>query len=225
MQILDVSATGDENLIEETAQHHDLEYRKRQLKQMQNKVLDLEDIEGGISITDLTFNDFKIEVERLQPSERSLLELTPKSIYSVTQSNLADAPSGVIFCLRDLEGDITDNNTTNVATYPYSLCYINEHGEIFSPASNPKKTLDYYKKLCLGNNEILQPLIKSFMKETHNTKNMSKYSALLNIALNHIKGVDDELGLDTLAVAGGTKMSNTQRRESFEVVSFLIIKQ
>ena len=63
------------------------------------------------------------------------------------------------------------------------------------------------------------------MKETHNTKNMSKYSALLNIALNHIKGVDDELGLDTLAVAGGTKMSNTQRRESFEVVSFLIIKQ
>jgi hypothetical protein len=226
MQILDVSATGDDNIIEETsAQHHDLEYRKRQLKQMQNKVLDLEDIEGGISITDLTFNDFKIDVERLQPSERSLLESTPKSIYSVTQSNLEDAPSGVIFCLRDLEGNIADNNTTNVATYPYSLCYIDENGEIFALASNPKKALDYYKKLCVGNNEILQPLIESFMKETRNSKNMSKYSALLNTALNHIKGVDDELGLDTLAVAGGTKMSNTQRRESFEVVSFLIIKQ
>lgn len=224
MQILDVSATGDDNIIEETsAQHHDLEYRKRQLKQMQNKVLDLEDIEGGISITDLTFNDFKIDVERLQPSERSLLESTPKSIYSVTQSNIADAPSGVIFCLRDLEGDITDNNTTNVATYPFSLCYIDEHGEIFASASNPKKALDYYKKLCVGNNEVLEPLVKSFRKETRNNKNMSKYSALLNSALSHIKGVDDELGLDTLAVAGGTKINSSHRRAFFEVVSFLII--
>lgn len=225
MQILDVSATGDDNIIEETsAQHHDLEYRKRQLKQMQNKVLDLEDIEGGISITDLTFNDFKIDVERLQPFERNSLASTPKAIYSVTKSNLEDAPSGVIFCLRDLEGDIAGNTTTNVATYPFSLCYIDEHGEIFAPASNPKKALDYYKKLCVGNNEVFEPLIKSLRKETRNNKNMSKYSALLNSALSHIKGVDDELGLDTLAVAGGTKINSTHRRVSFEVVSFLIIK-
>jgi SNF2 family DNA or RNA helicase len=225
MQMLDVSATGDDNIIEETsAQHHDLEYRKRQLIQMQGKVLNLEDIDGGISITDLTFNDFKIDVERLQPQERSLFESMPKSIFSITESNLDDAPSGVLFCLRDLEADITDNNTTNVATFPFSLCYIDATGEIFAPASNPKKALDYYKKLCVGKNEVLKPLFESFSKETRNNKSMSKYSTLLSSALSHIKGVDEELGLDTLAVAGGTKMSNTLKKESFEVVSFLIIK-
>lgn len=226
MQILDVSATGDDNIIEETSeQHQDLEYRKRQLKQMQSKILDLEDIEGGISITDLTFNDFKIDVERMSAHERNQFATTPKSIYAVTQSNLDDAPSGVIFCIRDLDGDISDNNNTNVATYPFSLCYIDEQGDIFAPASNPKKTLDYYKKLCVGNKEVLKPLIDSFAKETRNAKSMGKYAALLNTALKHIKGVDEELGLDTLAVAGGTKMSNTNKKESFEVVSFLIVKQ
>lgn len=225
MQILDVSATGDDNIIEETsAQHYDLEYRKRQLKQMQNKVLDLEDIEGGISITDLTFNDFKIDVERLKPDEREALALTPKSIFALTECNITDAPTGVIFCLRDLKGDIMDNNNTYVATYPYSLCYIDDNGEIFVPAGNPKKALDYYKKLCSGKNEIVEELIKSFSKETRNAKNMSKYSGLLAISLSHIVGVDEELGLNTLAVAGGTKMSNTQKKASFEVVSFLIIK-
>ena len=112
----------------------------------------------------------------------------------------------------------------NIATYPYSLCYINEQGEIFAPASNPKKALDYFKKLCAGNKEVLKPLVDSFAKETRSAKSMSKYITLLNMAIKHIKGVDDELGLDTLAVAGGTKMSRVQKKESFEVVSFLIVK-
>lgn len=224
MQILDVSATGDDNIIEEpNAGYGDLDYRKRQLKQLQNKVLDLEDIEGGISITDLTFNDFKIDTERLSPSEKEMFELAPKGIHSITKNNLDDVPDGVIFCLNDLSGETYENNSFS-ATHPYSLCYINSNGEIFSPANNPKRTLDYYKKLCLGQHEVLKPLIDSFEKETKKGQNMSAYSKLLKIAVSHAKGVDDEMGLDTLAVAGGTKMSKSIHSDSFEIVSYLIIK-
>jgi hypothetical protein len=224
MQILDVSATGDDNIIEEpSVSYGDLDYRKRQLKQMQSKVLDLEDIEGGISITDLTFNDFKIDAERLSLEERKHFELAPKGIYSITSTNTDEATPGVIFCFNDLNGALTDTNTYS-ATHPYSLCYINTNGDVFVPASNPKKTLDLYKKLCLGQHEVLTSLISSFSKETKAGKQMGTYTSLLQTALTHIKGVDDELGLDTLAFAGGTKMSKAQHSDAFELVSYLIIK-
>jgi hypothetical protein len=224
MQILDVSATGDDNIIEETsAQHHDLEYRKRQLKQLQNKVIDLEDIEGGISITDLTFNDFKIDVERLTADEKAAYALTPKSIHSVTDCNVEDAPSGVIFCLKNLNADNKTDQTFS-AILPFSLCYINNNGEIFVAANNPKRSLDYYKKLCSGKHNLLQPLIETFDKETKGGKNMEKYKVLLDKALLHIKGVEDEVGIDTLAFPGGTNMKNGNSPYSFEIISYLIVR-
>lgn len=224
MQILDVSATGDDNIIEEpSVGYGDLDYRKRQLKQMQSKVLDLEDIEGGISITDLTFNDFKIDAERLSHHEREHFEKAPKGIFSITSKNTEEAEAGIIFCFNDLNGALTDTNTYS-ATHPYSLCYMKGNGDVFVPANNPKKTLDLYKKLCLGQHEVLINLISTFNKETKASKQMGTYVSILQSALTHIKGVDDELGLDSLAFAGGTKMSKTQHTDAFELVSYLIVK-
>jgi hypothetical protein len=224
MQILDVSATGDDNIIEEpSVGYGDLDYRKRQLKQMQSKVLDLEDIEGGISITDLTFNDFKIDAERLSHHEREHFEKAPKGIFSITSKNTEEAEAGIIFCFNDLNGALTDTNTYS-ATHPYSLCYMKSNGDVFVPANNPKKTLDLYKKLCLGQHEVLTPLISTFNKETKANKQMGSYVSVLQSAFTHIKGVDDELGLDSLAFAGGTKMSKTQHTDAFELVSYLIVK-
>ncbi|MBK0401806.1 DEAD/DEAH box helicase family protein [Adhaeribacter sp. BT258] len=224
MQILDVSATGDDNIIDETVGHkQDLEYRKRQLVQLQNKVLDLEDIEGGISITDLTFNDFKIDADRLTTEEREAYTLMPKGIYAVTQSNLEDAPKGVIFCLKDLSAmgeDVYRNN----AIFPYSLCYVNADGEIFIPGNNPKRCLDYFKKLCLGKQEILPALVAEFNKETRTGKNMDAYVALLQTTLRHLKGVDEDMGLDSLATPGGTRLFKTEMDGTYELVSFLVIK-
>lgn len=224
MQILDVSATGDDNIIDETAsQNQDLDYRKKQLKQLQNQILDLEDIEGGISITDLTFNDFKIDADRLTQEEKELFDLTPKGIFSITANNLEDGQKGVIFCVKELqvaEEDIYANN----AIYPYALCYVNESGEIFIPSNNPKRCLDYFKKLCLGKTEVLSNLFSEFNKQTKNGKNMDAYVSLLDNAMKNIKGSDEELGLDSLASPGGTAISKKDINAPYEIVSFLIIK-
>lgn len=224
MQILDVSATGDDNIIDESVgQKQDLEYRKRQLIQLQSKVLDLEDIEGGISITDLTFNDFKIDADRLTMEEREAFNGLPKGIFAVTQSNLEDAPKGVIFCFKDLAA-ITDNVYSSNAIFPYSLCYINKEADIFIPGSNPKRCLDYFKKLCLGHEEVLIELVNEFEKETKAVKNMDFYAGLLKKAITHLNGVEDELGLDTLAMPGGTRLSGTSQSNNYELISFLVIK-
>jgi hypothetical protein len=62
-----------------------------------------------------------------------------------------------------------------------------------------------------------------FNKETNNSKNMNKYKESLNIALTHIKGEEDEYGIDTLASPGGTKI-NKEINKDYELVSYLIVK-
>lgn len=224
MQILDVSATGDDNIIDETAgQNQDLEYRKRQLKQLQNKVLDLEDIEGGISITDLTFNDFKIDADRLTKVEKEELALMPKGVFSITRSNLDDAPQGVVFCLKD-QAAVTENAYSSNAIFPYNLCYISNSGEFFVPGNNPKRCLDHFKKLCLGKKELQADLIAGFEKETKSGARMDRYAQLFQTAIAHIKGVDEEWGLDTLAMPGGTKLNKSSVANAYELISFLVIK-
>jgi len=224
MQILDVSATGDDNIIDETAnQKQDLEYRKKQLKQLQNKVLDLEDIEGGISITDLTFNDFKIDADRISAKEKEIFNLTPQGIFSITLNNLSDGQKGVIFCFKEINMS-SDDVFNNNAIYPYALCYVNLDGDIFIPGSNPKRCLDYFKKLCLGRNEIAANLISEFNQQTKSGRIMNTYAVLLDKAIENIKGVNDELGLNSLAVPGGTKITSKSSDVPLELVSFLIIK-
>jgi SNF2 family DNA or RNA helicase len=224
MQILDVSATGDDNIIDEsTVTKQDLEYRKRQLKQLQNKVLDLEDIEGGISITDLTFNDFKIDADRLTNEEKEVYNLTPKGIMAVAKVNLDDAHKGVIFCLKDLTANMEDAHSYN-AISPYNLCYMKMNGDVFITANNPKRCLDYYKKLCMGQHEIMNDLVKEFSKETRDCKNMDTYTPLLRSVIAHLGGIGEELGLDSLALPGGTKLSKKDLGGAYELISFLVIK-
>src|SRR5699024_6721663 len=78
MVLLDISATGEENVIEfsDSAKMNDLEYRKRQMEQLQDEVIDLEDLGGNISITDLTLNDFRMDLaEYLKEHEEELKQL------------------------------------------------------------------------------------------------------------------------------------------------------
>mgnify|MGYP003300450087 CR=1 FL=1 len=52
MMIVDVSGTGDDNVL--TAEANDINYRKEQLMRLQEEVVDLEDLKTGISISDET---------------------------------------------------------------------------------------------------------------------------------------------------------------------------
>lgn len=74
MVLLDISATGEENVIDykNNKQMNDLEYRRKQLQQLQDVVLDLEDINGGISITDLTLNDFRMDLTEYMKPKKTL---------------------------------------------------------------------------------------------------------------------------------------------------------
>lgn len=226
MVMLDVSATGEDNIISQNSREmQDLEYRKRQLKQLQDQVMDMEDVHGNISITDLTFNDFKIDLEKSTDAELEALNNVPPASFAVVPSNLASIKPGVIFCLKDVSNAFTERLRNNIL-YPYFLVYLSADGSEMLTARQTRTALDYFRKLCMGNDKVLPKLVAAFDKETGSGKKMEKYRALLKQAMAEVVEVQEEVGLDSLATPGGTTLFSKSLAEegSLELVAYLMVK-
>jgi hypothetical protein len=230
MVLLDVSATGEENIIENsaTAEMKDLEYRKKQLQQLQNEVVDLEDISSGISITDLTFNDFKIDLMNYLKDHREPLEGVPMGLYAV--ANIEDAikdtvQPGVIFALRQVHGQ--EQTKEQNSLYPYYLVYITEDGTVQLNFIHAKKILDCLKKLCAGKHEIYKELVDEFNRQTHDGLHMEAYSQLLEQSIENLLGKKQEIGIASLFSRGGTTLRTDEYDglNDFELVAFLVLKR
>jgi SNF2 family DNA or RNA helicase len=229
MVLLDVSATGEENVIENnpSKEMKDLEYRKKQLKKLQNEVVDLEDISGAISITDLTFNDFKIELMEYMKTKRKALDEAPNGMYAVTKidESISDiVKPGVIFTLRQVKGK--DQSKEQNPLFPYYMVYITDDGEVQLSFLHAKKILDYYKKLCSGKGEVLKELVEEFNKETNDGRNMKHYSDLLEASIENLIGKKQDIGVASLFSKGGTTMQRSlfDGIEDFELITFLVLK-
>ena len=225
MVMLDLSATGEDDLL--TSESKDLEYRKKQLKQLQNEVLDIEEMQGGISITDLTLDDFIMSLDRFMKSNPDVLEKYPTGVYAVTDITKKiqeECEKGVIFCLKQKKSIDSQENATSL--YPYYLVYVKEDGDIHIKNTNPKKILDLYKSLCETKSQPLEDLVKQFNKETKNGNDMSKYTDLLEKAVFDIKGVVQQKGIQSLFQMGqATLFENiVTGLNDFELISFLVVK-
>ena len=229
MVLLDVSATGEENVIETDSNKEmkDLEYRKKQLKRLQNEVVDLEDISGGISITDLTFNDFKIELMEYMKANRKLLDDAPNGMYAIAKidESVKDIiKPGVIFTLRQVKGK--EQTKEQNPLFPYYMVYITDDGEVKLSFLHAKKILDYYKKLCSGQGEVLKELVEEFNRQTNDGRKMERYSELLGAAIENLIGKKQDIGVASLFSKGGTTMQKSflDGVEDFELITFLVIK-
>lgn len=229
MVLLDVSATGEENIIEtnQSKEMHDLDYRKKQLLSLQNTVVDLEDISGGISITDLTFSDFKADLQDGLKTNRKKLEEAPHGMYAIVSipkeiSDLVDP--GVIFTLKQTAGTVQSKEQN--PHFPFYMAYVTEDGTVKMNFVQGKKILDIYKKLCKGQKEPLLDLVKQFNKETDEGRNMEQYTKLLQEAIGNLVVKKKEVGVLSLFQKGGTSQKNApQGLEDFELISFLVLRE
>lgn len=224
MVLLDISATGEENVIvqDEKNSMNDLEYRKNQLLQLQNQVIDLEDIKGGISITDMTFNDFKMDLMEYLKENEELINATPNGISSSVKANSDELTKGVIFCLKKISSNTLGN--AHNALEPYYVIYISKEGDIVNSFLNSKKSLDVLK-LFAPATTVDNESYKKVDVETDGFSDMKKYVALLEKSVANIVGKEEEKGIRSLFTTGGTTFSNDQIRglDDFEVISYLII--
>lgn len=226
MVLLDISATGEENVIEyaENKQMNDLEYRRKQMQQLQDAVIDLEDMDGSVSITDMTLNDFRMDLSGFMKENLKRLEGSPTGLHAVVAPNIDEAMPGAIFCLRDLKGKV--QNEDSYALAPYYLVYVAETGAIVFNHLQAKKSLDVYKKLASAATAIDPASIAALNARTKNGRDMSAYCALMDRAIESIVGKTEEKGVESLFARGGTALTKDHLKggDDFEVVSFLVIQ-
>ena len=229
MKMLDLSATGEDDVIaEDSNTMKDLEYRRNQLVQLQDAVIDLEDVQGSVSLTDFTMDDFRMDLMNLSKKYESYLDNIPPAMFALVQNQneqLKDEiKPGVIFCLKRVE--CYDNNESN-PIYPYYLVYVTQDQEVYYSYGQVKKILDLYRSLCHGTDNVLKDLVSSFNKETKFNKKMDDYQELLKIATDEIIGKSNEEEVNSIFSFSGLNLFNTsqtQNKESFEVITYLIIK-
>lgn len=229
MVLLDISATGEENVIEQdnAGRMNDLEYRRKQLQQLQDTVVDLEDMSGGVSITDLTLNDFRMDLSSFMKKNLGELERSPTGFYAATTVNPAlqgdGLEPGVIFCLKNIGKPVAEEE--GYALAPYYLTYITDDGMVKFTFTQSKKILDVMKKQGLGNREPDADAIGRMNVSTKNGKDMGHYRSLLETAVSSIVGKSEEKGVESLFSRGGTNLTKDsfQGMNDFEVVSYMIV--
>ena len=227
MVLLDVSATGEENIIDTTGKEmNDLSYRARQLKELQESVIDLEDVNGGVSITDLTLNDFRMDLMEYLKAHDQKLAASPPALHGVVKNDNAQMReqfgTGTIYCLKLLHEQYTTNH---YSLEPYYLVFVSDDGEIKLGFSQAKQILDIYKKLCFGRQSPQEEAVSYLEKETGNYEDMSHYTHGLQCAVERIIGKKEESGMDTLFSRGGTSIVTEalSGSEDFALISWLVI--
>ncbi|WP_242217611.1 helicase-related protein [Shinella zoogloeoides] len=231
MVLLDVSATGEENVIEFQAgnQMNDLEYRRAQLQKLQDTVIDLEDLSSGVSIADLTLNDFRIDLAGYMREHRERLETLPPGTYAVVPAPDAsapenDLPSGAIFCLRAVGEAAERAAEPGYPLSPNFVVHVGDEGEVL-PYTQAKQVLDRLKKAAIGRDLPDAEACTRFDKATRYGRDMEDYQALLARAVASIAGKSEERAVASLFSPGGTHALKGEFAgiNDFEVVAFLVI--
>lgn len=221
MKISVMTSTGDDDLIN-PEEKGDLEYRRAQLKKLQDEVVDIEEMSSGISIMDLGLNEFRLDLLEYIKNHEDL-EKKPFGLHAVAPAN-EEMPEGVIFVLKNRNNGVNIDSLNRI--HPFYMVYIGIDGDIICDYLNPKKLLDNMRLLCRGKSDPIRELYTKFNEETDDGRDMAEMSELLSDAINSIIDMKEESDIDSLFKAGGTSalLSAVSGIDDFELICFLVVK-
>ncbi|WP_216327806.1 helicase-related protein [Deinococcus aestuarii] len=229
MMLLDISATGEENLIEAQAGNvmNDLEYRRKQLQQLQNTVMDLEDLGSGLSLTDLTLNDFRVDLTTYlgaHPDAAQEFERLPPGIFAAVVSD-GTIPPGTLFCLRAATPGALSAVEKDYPLSPHFLVHVGEDGAALLPYTQAKQALDRLRKLSAGRDQPEEGAVERFERLTRRGERMEDVQTHLTAAVQAITGKAEERAAASLFNLGGTHTGKggSAGVNDFEVVAYLAI--
>ena len=227
MVLLDISATGEENLIQTDSGDpmNDLEYRRKQLLKLQDAVIDMEDLSSGVSITDLTLTDFRIDLAEYLKAHPGKLESLPPGTMAVTTRIDADIPPGIVFCLRAEGANAAKAIDPGYPLAPNYLVHMGEDGTTLLPHTQAKRILDRLKRLAHGRDLPDAAACARFDQQTRKGEDMQAAQQLLAAAIAAIVGKSEERAVASLFTPGGTHALRGEFAGSgdFEVVAWLAV--
>lgn len=216
-----LTSTGDDNLLSDN-EKGDLEYRRKQLKHLQEEVVDIEDMDTGINIMDLGLNEFRLDLLSYI-KEHPDIEHAPFGMNAVAGAK-GDIKPGVIYVLKNR------NNAVNIdrknLLHPFYMVYLSDDGEVICDHLHPKKLLDTLRLLCKDKKEYDRNLCALLSKETSDGRHMEHYSDLLQKAIDSMVRIKEESDIDSLFSLGETTALTNEIKglDDFELITFLIIK-
>lgn len=213
-----LTSTGDDDYVNADEQG-DLEYRRRQLDQMRHEIVDLEDISGGVSITDLGLNEFRMDLLSYY-KENPEIDRLPSGIEAMCEG---DTP-GIIFVLRNVNEAVNPDGRNRI--HPFYVVQVASDGTVVHSHLEPKAVLDEMRVLCKGRSKADPRLYKPFNKETKNGRDMRWAMGLLNAAVSSIMGAKEESDVDSFFDGGTTGFleNDVEGLDDFELVCFLVVK-
>jgi hypothetical protein len=234
MVLLDVSATGEENVFETSAGDpmNDLDYRRRQLLKLQDAVIDIDDLSAGVSIADLTLSDYRVDLADYERANPGKLAAEPFGTFAATFAT-ADVPPGYVFCLRSDE-DPTEHKASDYPLAPHYAVHVSLDGsEVLLNHKRTRPILDALKTTCGPKAEVDTRALAAFDRLTKNGKDMSPVTKALASATAAVSGLTEQhkaAGLFTPGANATVTPDATSKQAAksageagFEVLAYLAI--
>ena len=221
MKVTVMTATGDDNLLS-PEEKDDLEYRKQQLERLKEDVVDLEEMNTGVSIMDLGLNEFRLDLLEYINSNHDV-EHTPFGLHAVVHAT-EHAPAGTVFVLKNRTAGVNIDHKNQL--HPFYMVYIKDDGEVLVDHLHPKDLLDKMRLLCKPMTKPDVKLCSAFNKETRDGLRMGKYSELLGKAIESIVTKKEESDIDSFldGYVGELFEERITGLDDFELICFLVIK-
>ena len=223
MTLVDATATGDDNII--ASEQADLDYRKEQLKKLQEGNLqDLEDVDGSITITDLGLNEFRMDMVAYIKEHGEPKNIAHGLYCVVRHDDEKNIPKGVIYVLKNRNSAVNIGDKNRL--HPYYLVYLDEAGNVVRNHMEVKAILDILRTTCKHHTEPIADLCRAYNRETKDGYKMDKYSRLLDKSIESIIDVKEADDLNTLFNTGSDILFNSgiQGLDDFELITFVVIK-
>ncbi len=221
MKVSVLTATGDDNPLSAEEQG-DLKYRRDQLERLKEEVVDIEEMNSGVSIMDLGLNEFRLDLLDYMKQGHDI-EHTPMGLHALVASD-KDAPPGVIFVLKNRNNEINIDRKNRL--HPFYMVYISKDSEVIVDHLDPKDLLDRMRHLCRGKSAPLLELCRKFNAETRDGQRMGTYSRLLGDAISSIIKTKETTDLFSFldGDAGSLFGNDVRGLDDFELICFLIIR-
>ena len=221
MKVSVLTATGDDNPLS-VEEQGDLKYRRDQLERLKEEVVDIEEMNTGVSIMDLGLNEFRLDLLEYMRSGVDI-EHTPMGLHAITNAR-KDAPKGIIFVLKNRNNDINIDKKNRL--HPFYMVYISQDSEVIVNHLDPKGLLDRMRQLCRGKSAPIAELCRKFNAETRDGQHMGTYSRLLGDAISSLIKVKETTDLFSFldGDSGSLFGNDVKGLDDFELICFLIIR-
>ena len=221
MKVSVLTATGDDNPLSAEEQG-DLKYRRDQLERLKEEVVDIEEMNSGVSIMDLGLNEFRLDLLEYINQGHDI-EHTPHGLHAIVPAT-ADTPPGVVFVLKNRNNSVNIDRKNRL--HPFYMVYIGQDSEVIVNHLEPKDLLDRLRMLCKGKSEPIMELCRKFNGETRDGQRMGTYSRLLGDAIASIVKVKEQSDLFSFFEGDPYALFGNEVRglDDFELICFLVIR-